>query len=233
MRAVATIGLLLISLCAASPAQPLPGGEAILRRVDDGLRALGDYTAELEVTADMEGISIPPAHVRFSFKYPDRTRFDADGFAIIPREALDLAPASILDRFTVQDVMRDTIEGDPAYRLLLIGIPGKTRVTQAEILVHARRWTIDRITASLQARRTVDARFLQEWIEGHWLPRRLTVQFHASTEAQPESLPPGLQKPEGGLSSPPIRGGTVTILYGPYRLHAGLPDSLFTSSPRP
>jgi hypothetical protein len=233
VRSFAAIWLLLIGASAASPAQPPAGGEAILRRVDDGLRAVGDYTAELEITADLEGVSIPPARVRMSFKYPDRTRFDAEGFAIVPREALDLTPATLLDRFAVQEVSRDTLGGDPAYRLLVRGIPGRTRATLAEILVHAGRWTIDRITASLPGRRIVEARFLQERIDGHWLPRRLTVRFSAPSGGQAESAAPGPEKPGAGLSSPSPGGGTVAVQYGSYRLHAGLPDSLFITAPRP
>ena len=233
MKIIGAIGLCLVGACASGPAQPLPGGESILRRVDDSLRVLGDYTVDLDITADLEGISIPPARVRMSFKYPDRTRFESEGFALVPREALDLTPGRILDHFTVVDVARDTLGNDRAYRLLLRGVPQRTRFPVAEIVVHAGRWTIDRLSASMSGGRRIDARFVNAPVEGHWLPHRLTIVFSDPSTGQPETPPSPLQKPDAGLQVRTTGGGTVSVLYGTYRLHAGLPDSLFTPSPRP
>lgn len=233
MKIIAAIALCLSGAWSPGPAQPLPGGETILRRVDDSLRILGDYAVDLDVTADLEGISIPPARVRMSFKYPDRTRFESEGFALVPREALDLTPGRILDHFSVVDVVRDTIGNDPAYRLLLRGVPQRTRFPVAEIVVHAGRWTIDRLTASMTGGRTIDARFVNTLVEGHWLPRRLTIVVSAPTPGQPETPPSDLQKTDARLRAHTMRSGTVSVLYGNYRLHAGLPDSLFTPGTPP
>jgi hypothetical protein len=192
-----------------------------------------DYTVNLDITADLQGMSIPPSQVRMSFKYPDRTRFDAEDFAVVPREALDLTPAHILDRFSVEYVAHDTLGSDPAYRLLLRALPQRTRFRMAEIVVHAGHWTIDRLTASLPGGQTVDARFVHAPVEGHWLPRLLTITFTAPPGGRVELPPPGVQKPDAGFQTPSFRSGTVSVRYSGYRIHAGLPDSLFSSVPRP
>jgi hypothetical protein len=233
VKTIAAIGLFLTGAWMSGLAQVLPGGETILRRVDDSIRAVGDYTVDLDIAADLEGISVPPSRVRMSFKYPDRTRFEAEGFALVPREALDLTPGRILDRFSVEDVMGDTLGVDPAYRLLLRPVPGRTRFRMAEIVVHARRWTIDRLTASLPGGQTLDARFVPLVVEGHWLPGRLTLRFSAPHGRETPLPPSGIEKPDAGLQTFSPRGGTVSILYSGYRVHAGLPDSLFSPAPRP
>lgn len=233
MKTIAAIALFLTGAWVSGLAQPLPGGETILRRVDDSIRALRDYTVDLDIAADLEGISVPPSRVRMSFKYPDRTQFEAEGFAIVPREALDLTPARILDRFSVEDVLSDTLGVDPAYRLLLRPLPGRTRFRMAEIVVHAHRWTIDRLTASLPGDQTLDARFVHMVVEGHWLPRQLTLRFSVGPGRETPLPPSGFEKPDGPLQSFSPRGGTVSVLYSGYRVHAGLPENLFSPAPRP
>jgi hypothetical protein len=230
MNLLIVIGLLAAVLPPAEQGSGTPSGETILRKVEEQLAGVRDYTVNLEIIADIEQLSIPPSRAVMYFKYPDKVRFDAQGFALVPREALTLTPARILQHFSVDRVERETVNGDHAFRLTLIAKAEGTRLRTAELTIDARRWTIDRITAALPDRRTLEARFVHRQTGGHWLPMLLTVTFATPPDDHPDLPAPEDQNPAVSRRSP-ARNGTLTIRYLDYRLSTGLSDSLFTADP--
>ena len=104
------------------PPQEL-SGEEILDRVEQTLTRVDDYTVTLDIVADIEGLSVPPMKVTMYFKQPDNVHFDSEGFALIPREGMAMSLAKLKENFSVGRVDRDTVHGEPAYRLTLEPAP--------------------------------------------------------------------------------------------------------------
>ncbi|MEK9138626.1 MAG: hypothetical protein AAB393_16000, partial [Bacteroidota bacterium] len=65
-----------------------PSGEEILKKVDVSFSGVQDYSVVLDITADMERMTIPPMQVHMYYKQPDKFHFESENFAILPREGL-------------------------------------------------------------------------------------------------------------------------------------------------
>lgn len=217
-------------VCAAfvmvSPCLAQPSGEEILRRVDAGLSEVQDYTVDLDVTADVERMNVPPMHVRMYYKKPDKFHFDSEGFALLPREGLAFSASKTLSRFSVEEVSEDTLMQASQYKLLLRPKDERVKVTKLLLYVDQKEWKPTRIVSSLFDGHMVTATFEYEKQGDYIMPSTLTVQFSgaASTDTSDQMLDPDtapIQRPRMP------RKGTVTIRYSHYEINTGLSDDIF------
>ncbi len=232
MNGFLATGLLAAMLGALEQRTVLPSGTEILQKVEERLAEVRDYVVTLDIVTDVEQVSVPPGRAVMYFKYPDKVRFAAEGFALVPRDAIALTPSRLLQRFSIKRVEKEMIDGEQSYRLTLKSNDEGNRIRSADVSVNARRWTIDRISAALSDHRMLEARFEHRLTANHWLPALLTVTFTAPPDDRGEISAPDDQNIVPSRR-PAVRNGTLTVRYSDYRVSTGLSDSLFTAEPSP
>jgi hypothetical protein len=200
----------------AQKARPLPGGETVLRAIEERWASIKDYAVSLTVTADIERLDVPPMVVRMYFKQPDKTHFESEGFAVLPRDALRFNPRTIRERFAVEGVTWDSAGTKLRLRLISRGETGPVR--RLTLLVDPVRHTIDGMESGTSDNRRMKAVFTHTDVDGFLLPASLVVEF--VSDAPPEG--PDLQRATG---TP--RQGKVTILFSDYVVNGGLSEELF------
>jgi outer membrane lipoprotein-sorting protein len=207
-------------------------GEPVLEHLLRGMEGVEDYTATLNIVADIEGMSVPPMMVTMYFKQPDKVHFESDGFALIPREGLAMNLGTLTANFSVDRVDWDTVHGARAYRLTLLPRSERTRTRRVQLLVDPEHWTAERIVTNTVDGRSIAATFRYVQVEDFWLPSHLDVTL-ASAEQDSSQLPPWEAQP--GTSSRrrgPLKG-TLEIRYSNYRVNTGLSDDLFHTREEP
>jgi hypothetical protein len=210
----------------------IPSGEAILQRVEAGMAGIEDYTVTLDIITDLEQVKIPPTQATMYFKRPDRIHFETEGFAILPKEAFSLTPAKLLQRFSPERVLWDSLEGEPAYRLILRSREERTRSLDVWLYIHPSRWTIDMARLTLPENRRLVVRLEHRRVQSVWLPVRLSITFIRSGTDKSEAAALDEQKLMSIRPSLP-QEGSVTIRYSGYHINTGLSDEIFSpSSPR-
>lgn len=223
-RYAGTIALCVAASCLAGvPGDP--SGEAILRNAEARLAALRDYTVDLNITADIDRLNVPPMNVRMYFKQPDRVHFDAKGFAMLPREGLALNIGKLRTRYDPGRVDHDSIDGIPLYRLTLVAKSERTRVRSVIMFVHPERWTIERLVTPQVNDRVMSATFRYTQVGGYWVPGELVASFSSAPADSSESNPMEQAMPARPQQRP--RSGTVTVRYSGYKVNTGLSDDLF------
>lgn len=203
-----------------------PSGEEILKKVEASLTAVRDYSADLDVIADVERMNVPPMHVRMYFKQPDKFHFESEGFAMLPREGLAFNISRILSRFSIDEVEEDTSGQEKMFRLLLRPRDERAKSTKLLVYIDAVHWKPVRIISSLFDGRTMTASFQHEQQDGHLMPSLLTVQFTGSEAeaAEQDSVAEDISR----LARPRMpRKGTITVRYSNYEINAGLSDDIF------
>ena len=224
--------LLALLLCAGAAGQsPLPRGEEVLDRLAAGFEGIEDYTVSMDVVADIDRLKVPPMKVTMYWKRPDRVHFDAEGFALLPREGVALNPETLRTRFTPTAVSRDTLDGREVLRVTLKPKSDRTGLREFFLDVDPSRWTPERMVTPLFDGRTMTATLTHGRVEGRWLPSALVVRFTSTVvdtaaEGQAEAATPAVRP-----ATP--RRGTVTVRYSGYRLNGGLSDDLFSEEERP
>lgn len=201
-------------------------GEALLKRVEAALAPVRDYTVTLEITADLEQARIPPMKATMYFKQPDRVHFKSEGFALLPKEAFNLSPARLLERFRVDSVVTESDGGTTLYRLRLAAREERSRVHEIWLQISSGQWTIDGGELSFGDGRTLTVRFRHEQVGTVWLPSEMVLTFSQPGAAAAEPSPLEDQKPVQ-LGREALLRGSVTIRYSGYKVNTGLSDDLF------
>ena len=133
-----------------------PGAEEILKRVGQGLAQLDDYTVTLDVEAHLERVSIPPMQIVLYYKAPGHVHFDADGFALVPREGVAWSPSWLLERFQPESAKPDTMEGKQVFRVELEPRDDRARARRVTVWVDPSRWTMSRVTTAMVDGRSIN-----------------------------------------------------------------------------
>ena len=203
-----------------------PSGEEILKKVEADLSDVLDYSADLDVTADVERMNVPPMHVRMYFKQPDKFHFESEGFAMLPREGLAFNVSRVLSRFSIEEVEEETSGQGKLFRLLLRPKDERAKSTKLLVYIDPVQWKPTRIISSLFDGRTMTASFQYEKQDGHLMPSLLTVQFTASEGdgAEQDSVSEDATR----MARPQMpRKGTITVRYSHYEINTGLSDDIF------
>jgi hypothetical protein len=202
-----------------------PTGDEILARVDAGYAGIEDYTVSLEVTVNLDRVKVPQMHATMYFKKPDKVHFDAENFAMLPREGVAFNVKRLLARYRVEQVGHYADTSFAGFILTLE--PKSERVRMRHLLLYIRpeRWTVERFTAALPDGRTMEASFSYEGVDHHWLPSDLTVIFSSAERDSADTMSADQLSPGRRPVIP--QKGTITIRYSDYRVNTGLSDDIF------
>jgi outer membrane lipoprotein-sorting protein len=223
--------VLVLVLCLHSAFGQKPGGDEILRNAEQNFRGVNDYTVTLDIVTNLDRMKIPPMHATMYFKQPEKVHFDAKGFVVLPREGMGMQFGQLSQKYAVDTVTRETVDGTVLYRLALRPRGEKAVMRRMYLWVDGKRWTPERIRVPQPNGSAMEARFTYGRVNGFWLPTQLVATFTSAvkdtTPAAPQSNPfaGGTSIPSRGIS----RAGTVTVSYSEYKVNTGLPDSIFTA----
>ena len=225
-----TVGLILTFLWLPGSAQVvgIPSAEEVLRRVEEQMSGVNDYTVTLHVTVDLQGLNVQPMTVTMFFKQPDKVHFAAEQFALLPREGLSMSIGQLRSRFIGENVESDTLGGKQVWRLTMKSRADRTGSREIRVLVDPDRWTIERLGSTLPDGRRMSASFSYEQIEVFLLPSTLEVRFASQSPDTTRYSPLFEEAPsQRTRRAPPT--GRVLIRYSDYQLNQGLNDEIFST----
>lgn len=210
-------GLALGLLLTVAPAGAAPlTGEQVLRRALDLRAGVQDYTAEVRVTVDMPGITVPQRLATVYFKRPDKLHIESKGVVMIPRQALLMGNlgSEMVAESQVLLAGTQTQNGAPVYFLKII--PSGRRASSDRVLLWVRgdRYTVERLELHTGGQRQVAVSWEHRLVAGkYWLPRRLVARVPS--------------RPRGKEAASEPREGTVTVEFRQIKVNTGLSDKLF------
>ena len=205
----------------SATAQPATAVQ-ILQHMKQQFESVKDYTATLKVTVEMERVQIPEMLVKMYFKQPDKIHIEAKNFAMIPREAVGLNPAQLIDKFDATVVGTEQKENVTVYKLRLISKPEKGKpVRESYVWVDGARWVVTHFETTPSDVRKVAVDLEYETVDGKYmLPSKIDARME--TQQSPDSSAERIYSPQ---RMP--RKGSVAIIYSDYKVNTGLSDEIF------
>ena len=217
--------LVLLLLAMVPPAWSLPTGEQVLRHVREARSGIRDYTVDVSIHVEMEGVRVPDATIRVFHKAPDKTKLEPlKGFAILPKGAILPGDpfASRGQHFTAEVLGTSRVAGRPTYRLKLTPKgEGPTHPVYAH--VDRERWNVLQMTSATPGGDAITVEMTYQRVRGRfWLPSRTVARFRLPDIDAPSNAPGD----DSGFRMAGQRG-TVTATFRNYKVNTGLADSLF------
>lgn len=205
-----------------------PMADEIMRRVEQGMQGINDYTVHLQATVDMERLQVPSMEATMYFKAPDKIHFESQSFAMLPREGLALNPADLRRKFEPELLGKDTVGAIVCYLLRLRPRSDETAQKSVMLWVDPARWVVMQMRTQPFEGRKLLARFSYLKVDGRfWLPETLAAFFETpGPPAEAGVAGPGVA-PEAQQQRRPLRQGSIIVIYSSYVVNAGLTDELF------
>jgi outer membrane lipoprotein-sorting protein len=205
--------------CAA--AQSITAAQ-ILQNMKHQFEPVKDYTVTLKATVNMERMQIPEMIVTLYFKQPDKVHIESKNFAMLPKDAIALNPAQLIDKFDASIVGTEQKDNTTMYKLRLISKPEKGKpVHESYVWMDASRWVVTHFESTPSDVRKISVDLAYETIDGKYtLPSKIAARMDA--QQPPDSSAEKMYSPQ---RMP--RKGNVTILYSDYKVNTGLSDEIF------
>ncbi|MAT40213.1 MAG: hypothetical protein CL946_11485 [Ectothiorhodospiraceae bacterium] len=215
--------LLCLTLALAFTATAQPRAQEVMKNVRAQFDRVKDYTVDIRAKVDIPRVQVPAMEAKLYFKQPDKVHLKADGFAMIPKDAVSFNPHVFEDeRYDMVVQGTESIGGKGCYKVKLLARSDTLRVQRAMVYVDSTDWLILRLESDPNQGRSAVANITYALIENkYFLPSKAEVNM----DAPPMRLRPGQsikkdEQEEGQQAS-------ASIEYSNYKVNTGLSDSLF------
>jgi len=218
-----------------------PSASAILHRVLDLSQEVKDYTAQVRVSADVQGAPEQMPEFKVYFKRPDKVHIESRSIVIVRRDMLTFGNLAKYIEKGAQTVLLGVKDagGTPMYTLKLIpkeqpapprpprsgadGSPHRFRQPpppagppRVLVTVNGRRWTIERMDLYEGAKQMATMYWTHVLVGSrYWMPSR--IQCRMPTAPKRDGKP----------------GAQLIVTFANYTVNTGLSDSLFVEPKQP
>lgn len=198
---------------------------AILKGVRDNFLKVKDYTADAEIKIDVDFVKIPVKHAKVFYKQPDKFRFKAEGFAMLPKRGANLFALGL----TNENVTAVYVKEEPINNILtdvikVIPLDANSEIVLSTLWV-GRDFKVHKIESTTKTQGTFVASF-----QFTSFPFNLPAQADILFDIQKTEIPVGLTLDMESLNKKKESKNTtgkVTVRYSNYQVNTGLSDSVF------
>ncbi len=232
MKKIAPL-LFLFLFFGPAAAADLPDSETVLKRMRMNYNAIDDLEVEIKVEVEMPGLRMPRKKIRYFYKAPDKTKIEADGFAVLPKDnILPMMNTLNNDSLKLEVLGSDTVNGHDTWVVTLADsminrdIILKSWVDQKHgmVLQSTAVWdTTEVMVMTFEYRFVDDVAFVpvSTRIQMHMPPQMRDLQILGRDPLDAKKYRESLKDMDDWVE------GEVIMEFSKYRLNQGLPDSFF------
>lgn len=222
------IFLFFVIIAFAVPAQT-KDPDKILNEVKENFDKIKDYSVDVTIKVDVSFLKVPDTKARIYFKKPDKTKVESKQFALLPKGALHISPASLIKgNYTALFDKFENYEGNKTAVIKTIPIGDSSQVILTTFWIDVTKYIIKKVEISTKVNGTFtinlnydsNAKFAQ-------LPSSLVFSFNISKLNIPKRFSEGIGDDKTDTTSNKPAIGKVYIGYFNYKVNQGIPDSLF------
>lgn len=222
--------LILILFCLEINAQS-NDPDTIINKVIINFNKVQDYKVNVNIKVDIDFLKVPETKAVIYFKQPDKIHFEADGFAMLPKDGLDFSPSYLAKKdYTAIFEQNVDLDGFKTSVVKIIPIGDKGNTILSTLWIDQSKQVIRKVESTTKTNGTFTINFSYENKLEYPLPSKIIFSFNIDERNLPKSVTeePDQEKPKKRKSKMSgLTKGKVTITYNNYMVNKGLPDSIF------
>lgn len=221
MKYFKSIYLIVILLGASTLLQAQPDATKIISVVLEKSAEVKSFEADVAIDVDVDFIRIPVKKGRVFYKAPDKFRFRATGFALVPKKGLNFSVMSMLQ---VPHTALFSGEDEKNFLIKLVPMNPESEFVIATLWVDKKAQRINKMNVTTNGQGNYTLEFTYGSMK-YDLPVSTSVGF----EIQQMDIP---MKFIGNLKVDPKKAGertkgSVQLLYSNFEINGSIPDSVF------
>ena len=222
------IFLFFVIIAFAVPAQT-KDPDKILNEVKKNFDKIKDYSVDVEIKVDVSFLKVPDTKAKIYFKSPDKVKVESKQFALLPKGALHISPASLLKgNYTALFDRFENYEGSKTAVIKTIPIGDSSEVILTTFWVDLSDYIIKKVEISTKVNGTFTLELKYDsGTKFKQLPSSLVFSFDVSKLNIPKRFTTQNEEDNQDTTSSKPSIGKVYINYSNYKVNQGLPDSLF------
>jgi outer membrane lipoprotein-sorting protein len=198
----------------------------VLKPVRENLDKVKDYTANARIKVDVDFVRIPDKDAVVYFKQPDKFRFKADGFAMLPKKGANATAMQILQgNYTAVYAGTANVNGVATDIVKVIPLDQSDVVLSAMWIDATSKVQRIETTTRDQGSYTID--FKYNTTNPFNLPSQLVINFDVQKMNIPLGLSMDIENFGKKKDEKKNTRGVVTVTYNDYKVNTGLDDKVF------
>jgi outer membrane lipoprotein-sorting protein len=213
--------LIFMFLTAVRPLQAQPDATKIIAAVLEKSTEVKSFEADVAIDVDVDFIRIPVKKGRVFYKAPDKFRFRATGFALVPKKGLNFSVMSMLQE---PHTALFSSEDEKNFLIKVVPMNPESEFVIATLWVDKKAQRINKMNVTTNGQGNYTLEFTYGSMK-YDLPVSTSVGF----EIQQMDIP---MKFIGNLKVDPNKAGertkgSVQLLYSNFEINGSIPDSVF------
>jgi len=209
--------------------QPSKSDE-ILNKVKENFSRVEDYEVDVHIKVDVNFLKVPDAKAKIFYKKPDKIKLKSEGFAMLPKEGLNVSPMNFLEGdYTSIFDKEETLDGNPCYLIKVIPLGDKNDIILTNLWIDKGKYIIRKIESTTKTNGTFSITLKYSSGLNYPLPSSMTFAFNVQKMQIPEGLTGDINEMNQNKNNDKSRttAGKVYVTYSNYKVNINIPDSIF------
>lgn len=204
--------------------------QQILDDVTNKFDLVKDYQVEVTIKIDMDFLKVPETEAKLYFKQPDKTKFESEGFALLPKQVFEINPGKLLSFDYTPVYIRD-VKVDEINTAVIKIVPNSdsTNLLLSTIWVDVQNSRVQKIETATKHGGTMTTVLAYNKESKYPLPSKVSVEFDVNAQAPIPSAnhQNSIVKHKRAVAGRRQLNGSVMLTYSDYKINEGIPDSVF------
>lgn len=221
--------VLLAALCAASVAYAGTDASGLLQAIKAKTDKVSTYKAVVGITVDVPFMKVPPAEATLYYKAPDKTAFEAKGFAMLPKQGADVTALRLLQRPHVAiDAGTGTYKDATLRKVKVLPSDDASDVVVATLWIHEGTLQIRKVESTMKKGGTVVAEltYANESSARFGMPSYVTLTLDVGSFEIPKTMTGDFDAPKRDKTKGPQQA-VVKLTYKSVEFNKPVPESVF------
>jgi outer membrane lipoprotein-sorting protein len=195
--------------------------EEILNKVINKFEQVEDYEVDLTISTDLQMVKMPDMKLKVFFKQPDKLKISSEGFAMVPKDGVNLNPLKFLkSEYSAVYVKNEKDEEEKINLdvIKIIPLSDTADYILSTVWIDTENYLVRKLETVTKRGVNVSSKFYYK-NTAYALPSKVVVSFNQSGEVKP-----GQDEEKRFRQS---LKGVVTLTYSGYKINQGLKDEFF------
>jgi outer membrane lipoprotein-sorting protein len=202
--------------------------DLLLKKVKEEFSKVKNYQVDVNIKVDVDFIKVPETKAKIYFKQPDKIHFDAEGFAMLPKEGINFSPLSFLKKnYTSIYEKEENIDGNPVSVIKVIPSSEKGDIVLTTLWIDQVENIIRKVESTTKSNGTftIELKY-EDGKREFYLPKAMIFSFNIDKMNLPKAFNSDTET-ETKKNLGKTTTGKVFITYSNYIINKGIPDNMF------